>query len=93
MTSPRLLDLPNIGKEADRLLRAAGIQTPADLRRLGSIAAALRIRDLRPQDPPCRSMLSGLEGALRGVRWPSLPKPERDLLWKRYQQRLARHLR
>ncbi len=93
MTSPRLLDLPNIGPEIDRLLRAADIHTPATLRRLGSIAAALRIRDLRPDDPPCPRMLAGLEGALRGVRGHDIPKPERDLLWNRYQQRLAQHPR
>ena len=84
-----LEDLPNIGREVARLLETAGIRTPAELRRLGAVAAALRIRDIRPRDPPCRSMLSGLEGALRGVRWHSIPKAERDLLWQAYANPLG----
>ena len=84
-----LSDLPNIGKNVARRLEAAGIHTPAELRRRGAVVAALRIHNIRPQDPPCRSMLSGLEGALRDVRWHSIPKPERDLLWEEYEKRLA----
>ena len=83
-TAASLEDLPNIGREVARLLEAAGLRTPAELRRVGAVAAALRIRDIRPQDPPCRRMLSGLEGALRGVRGHSIPKAERDLLWQAY---------
>ena len=88
-TAASLEDLPNIGREVARLLKAAGIRTPAALRRLGAVAAALRIRDLRPQDPPCRSMLSGLEGALRGVRWHAIPQAERDRLWQAYARQLG----
>ena len=84
-----LASLPNIGSAAADLLVAAGIRTPGALRRLGAVSAALRIRDIRPQDPPCRSMLSGLEGAIRGVRWHSIPKAERERLWEKYQQRLG----
>ena len=84
-----LRDLPNIGTEVARLLHAAGIRTPDELRQQGAVAAALRIRAIRPRDPPCRSMLSGLEGAIRGVRWHSLPNPERDALWEHYARRLS----
>lgn len=86
---PSLASLPNIGSAVAVLLVAAGIRTPGALRRLGAVSAALRIRDIRPQDPPCRSMLSGLDGAIRGVRWHSIPKAERELLWMKYQQRLG----
>ena len=86
---PSLASLPNIGSEVARLLDAAGIRTPGALRRLGAVSAALRIRDIRPRDPPCRSLLSGLEGAIRGVRWHSIPKPERDALWDQYAGRLT----
>lgn len=85
-----LTDLPNIGAETARLLSAAGIRTPAQLQRLGAVAAALRIRALRPADPPCRSMLAGLAGAIRGRRWHAMPAAARARLWAEYEQRLAR---
>jgi len=82
-----LTDLPNVGREATRLLAAAGIETPEDLRRAGAVGAACRIRDVRPNDPPCRSMLSALEGAIRGVRWHDIPKEEREKLWQEYERK------
>ena len=86
----KLTDLPNIGPEAARWLVAAGIRTPAELRRRGAVAAAAAIRRLRPDDPPCRSMLAGLEGAVRGIRWHAIPKAERDDLWRKYQAAISR---
>ena len=86
-SSGDLTDLPNLGKEAVKLLTAVGIATPNDLRRVGAVAAACRIRELRPADPPCRSMLAALEGAIRGVRWHTIPKAEREKLWKEYENR------
>ena len=83
-----LVDLPNIGKETAGLLQAAGIQTPECLRRAGAVAAAERIARIRPDDPPCRSMLAGLEGAIRGVRLHAIPREERERLWQEYQDRL-----
>ena len=80
-----LTELPNIGRETARLLTAAGIRTPGELRRIGAVEAARRIRDLRPGDPPCRHMLAGLEGAVRGVPKKEIPQDERDRLWARYQ--------
>lgn len=82
-----LLSLPNIGKETARLLVQAGIRTPQELRRTGAVETALRISVLRPEDPPCRSMLAGLEGAVRGVRWHTIPTAEREALWQEYRQR------
>lgn len=79
-----LEDLPNLGNEVCGWLRAVGIGTPSALRRAGAVGATRRIRALRPADPPCRSMLSGLEGAIRGVRWHTIPKLEREALWRRY---------
>ncbi len=84
-----LSDLPNIGPEVARLLTAAGIPSPRELKNLGSVKAALRIAAHRPADPPCRSMLAGLEGAIRGIRWHQIPKPQREALWKQYQAQLA----
>ncbi len=84
-----LESLPNIGAEAARRLREAGITTPAELRRLGSVEAATRMAKTRPGDPPCRSMLSGLEGAVRGVRWHAIPKDERERLWIEFCRQTA----
>lgn len=78
------------GREVARLLAAAGIRSPQELKRLGAVAAATRIRSLRPDDPPCRSMLDGLEGAIRGVRWHAIPKAERESLWQEYEARIQR---
>ncbi len=83
---PTRTDLPNIGPETARLLEAAGIRTPAQLRRIGSVAAARRIRTFRPEDPPCRHLLAGLEGAIRGLRKYDLPAPLRARLWAEYEQ-------
>jgi len=80
----KLMDLPNIGPEVAGLLICAGITDPVELARLGAVEAAVRIRRIRPDDPPCRSMLAGLEGAIRGVRWHSIPKEEREALWTEY---------
>jgi DNA transformation protein len=84
-----LTGLPNIGVVVAEKLRAAGVTTPGQLKALGSVEAALRIRALaeKSEDAPCASMLSGLEGAIRGVRWHTIPKDEREGLWRRYQAR------
>lgn len=86
-----LTDMSNIGQEVGRLLVAAGIRSRQELKRLGAVAAAIRIGILRPNDPPCRSMLAGLEGAIRGMRWHAIPKAEREALWKEYEARTREH--
>ena len=84
-----LESLPNIGAQVAARLREAGVLTPAELEGLGSVEAAVRLARERPEDPPCRSMLSGLEGAIRGVRWHAIPKEERERLWTAYQCRMG----
>lgn len=86
-SSESLESLPNIGPTVARLLERAGITSVSALKRLGSVQAALRIREIRRDDPPCRSMLAGLEGAIRQVRWHQIPKARRDALWEEYQKR------
>ena len=85
--SGTLTDLPNIGDEVAGLLAKSGICTPAALRRAGAVKAARRIAAVRPEDPPCRSMVAGLEGAIRGVRWHAIPRAEREALWEAYECR------
>jgi len=84
-----LLDLPNVGQEMARCLEQAGIHTPGELKRIGSIEAAIRVSPHKRSGPVCRSALSALEGAIRGVRWHLIPKPEREELWKEYQRRTS----
>ena len=86
-TTDPLQALPNVGAEAAKWLRAAGIETPEQLAEVGSVEAALRVKAVRPGRSPCRSMLCALEGAIRGVRWHSIPKPERDALWAEFESR------
>ena len=67
-----LHDMVNIGSVAEQKLIEAGIDTPEKLIELGSKEALLRVR--ATSDPgACLSMLCGLEGAIRGVRWHDLP--------------------
>ena len=81
----RLTDMPNIGAVLAEKLCLAGIETPADLERLGSVEALRRVQQASSEDLPCRSMLCALEGAIRGVRWHGIPLVERDELWRRYR--------
>lgn len=67
----KLSDLPNIGPELERQLARAGVDTPEQLRALGSREAWLRIQ---ADDPSaCLHRLSALEGAVRGVKKAQLP--------------------
>lgn len=82
-----LTELLNVGQELARCLKEAGVYSPEELRRVGSIEAAIRISPYRPDASACRSALCALEGALRGMRWHSVTKADRDKLWKQYQLR------
>jgi DNA transformation protein and related proteins len=66
----RLSQMPNIGAVMEAKLIEVGITTPEELIAAGSHEAYLR---LRLRDPGCcLSCLSGLEGAVRGIRWHSM---------------------
>ena len=65
-----LSKLVNIGPKLEQQLRAVGIDTPDQLRAVGSREAWLRILAIDPS--ACLMRLSALEGALCGVRWPQL---------------------
>jgi DNA transformation protein and related proteins len=69
-TEEKLTDLPNISKVLSAVLADAGINTPAELRALGSKEAFLRIR--MRDNTACLSKLCAIEGAIRGVRWHNL---------------------
>ncbi|UCD48843.1 MAG: TfoX/Sxy family protein [Phycisphaerales bacterium] len=81
----KLTDLPNIGEALARKLIAAGIETPSELKRLGSVEALRRVRDMPQVRVPCMNMLCALEGAIQGIRWHDILRSERKGLWQSCQ--------
>lgn len=61
-----LSKLPNISTVTEGKLNDIGIETPEQLKKLGSKEAFLRIRGNDPS--ACLHMLYGLEGAVQGIR-------------------------
>ena len=78
-----LRSLENIGEVVAGELEAAGVPDVEALAREGSIGAAILLR--AAGFGVCRSKLSGLEGALRGVRWNLIPPAERAALWSEFE--------
>lgn len=59
-------DLPNVGKVLGEYLTEIGIESPEELRQLGSKEAFIRIR-LQKDPTACLHMLYGLQGAIEGI--------------------------
>jgi len=74
-----LRSLPNIGSVVASELEASGIPDADTLKELGSVGAAVRLRSAGYD--VCRSKLSGLEGAVRGIRWNLIAPAERKARW------------
>ena len=79
-----LKQLPNIGNVLSQQLQDIGVQTPEQLFQLGAKDAWLRIKAIDPS--ACYNRLCGLEGAIRGIRWHSLPIEVKEDLQLFYQQ-------
>ena len=79
-----LRTLTNIGTIVASELKAAGVPDAETLKAVGSVEAALRLR--RAGFDVCRSKLSGLEGAVRGIRWNLIPEDERKKIWKELEE-------
>jgi len=62
-----LVSLPNIAAKLEGQLADVGITTIAELKRIGSREAWLRILARDPS--ACIMRLSSLEGAIQGIRW------------------------
>lgn len=60
-----LSKLPNVGKVLETLLLEVGIQTPQQLREIGTKETFLRIRTKGPT--ACLHMLYGVQGAVEGI--------------------------
>lgn len=73
-----LTSLPNIGKTLAEKLERVGINSPEELKELGSENALLRVREL--DQSGCYNMLCALEGAIQGIRWHGLSKDRKDEL-------------
>lgn len=79
----KLSELPNIGKVLEDDLIKAGIKTPADLKKIGSKEAFLRIYENDPTT--CLNELCALEGAIHGIRWHNLDEAKKQELRKFHQ--------
>ena len=66
----RLSKMPNIGSTLEKKLIEAGINTPEELKKLGSKDAFIKIKFV--DNTACYNMLCALEGAIQGVRWHNL---------------------
>lgn len=78
-----LRDLKNIGAVVAAELEDAGIGDAEALKDAGAVGAALRLR--AAGHDVCRSKLSGLEGAIRDLKWNLIPPEERRALWTRLE--------
>lgn len=82
-TTSEFSGIPNIGSVLAEKLILAGFTSHDDLVSLGSVEITLKIHD--GMDPgACYNMLYAIEGAIRGVRWHTIPKEERDKLKREY---------
>jgi DNA transformation protein len=72
--SPRrtLESLVNVGPVAAERLRAVGIETPAQLARVGAVRAYRRLQERFPDDTT-QVALYALQGALLDTKWNRLP--------------------
>lgn len=70
--------LPNLGPASNRMLAAAGIDTAAELRRLGAVVAYLAVA--RAGCKPSLNLLWALQGALTGQDWKRVARDERTAL-------------
>ena len=78
-----LSGLPNIGPKVEEQLKAVGIDTAEELRRIGAEDAWLRIQAMDPS--VCIHRLLALEGAIQGVKKTVLP-PERRAALKAFYE-------
>jgi DNA transformation protein len=82
-----LTALPNIGETLAGELREAGVESYDDLADMGAVEATLQIARGGRKD--CYNLLFALEGAIRGVRWHSIPKHERARLKQEFDRARA----
>ena len=74
----KLAILPNVGVRLEEQLNVAGIDTPDQLREVGSREIWLLLKRMDPSVNLTR--LYALEGAVRGVRWHNLDEDTKSAL-------------
>lgn len=78
-----LSELPNIGKTVEKQLEQIGIFTVDELKKAGSKAAWLKIREI--DESACINRLMALEGAIQGVKKTMLSEEVKADLKEFYQ--------
>ena len=73
-----LVELANLGPKSRDMLANAGIRSVADLRRLGAVAAYVKVK--RAGQNASLNLLWALEGALSGQHWKDVAKEHRTSL-------------
>jgi DNA transformation protein len=82
-----LEQLPNLGPVSARRLRAVGVQSAEDLRRLGPVEAYVRLKQMFSAEVSTLTLYA-LHGAVAGVRWYELPEATRAALRDAASRRL-----
>ncbi len=70
--------LPGLGPKSKEMLAAAGIKTVEQLRRLGSVAAYVKVK--RTGANASLNLLWGLESAISGMHWQEVARVHRASL-------------
>ena len=78
-----LSSAPNLGRALIAELAGVGVTDLVQLEQLGSVETARRLA--RHGVSVCANKLYALEGAVRGIRWHTIPAQERSELWRRFQ--------
>ncbi len=74
--------LQGLGPKSEKMLNAAGINSVAQLRRLGALRAYTRV--LESGQKVSLNLLWALAGALSNTHWARLPPDERSALLRQY---------
>jgi DNA transformation protein len=80
-------DLANLGPKSQEMLCAAGIATVAQLRKLGAVAAYVRVKQSSPR--ASLNLLWALEGALTDLPWQTVARDHRTSLLLALEQAAA----
>ncbi len=83
------MKLRNVGPASQRLLRAAGIASEAQLRALGALAAYAQVQ--RARQSPSLNLLWALEGALSDRDWKEVAREDRTALLMQLDDLHAAH--
>ncbi|CAD5366182.1 Competence protein TfoX [Rubrivivax sp. A210] len=78
MKGKPIAELPNFGPKSQQMLERAGIKTLEELRRLGSVAAYVRVK--RCGASTSLNLLWAMEGALTGISWQEVAREHRTSL-------------